>query len=148
MVLHPHWELADHLAQQPERLLEFIQWSDSNVTIGSTTGLDTILNAGTDLRAEFGDGTGLFAVTGVLSGNRISLGTTIGSGIAAGTAVTFTTIVSTAGSITAVDYAEGVTGQSFPSTATIYSHSSTGAAVLPHLALLMQLTGTINKHLV
>ena len=35
---------------------------DSNVTIGST-GLDTILNAGTDLRAEFGDGTGLFAVT-------------------------------------------------------------------------------------
>jgi hypothetical protein len=96
---------------------------DTNITVGSTTGLSL-----TDLRVEFGDGTGFFEVSNVLSGNRVALGTTIGSAVAAGTAVTFTNVVSTAGSITAIDYAEGVTGQSFPSTATIYSHDNMGIA--------------------
>ena len=101
---------------------------DTNITIGDTTGLDTILNAGDDLRVEFGDGTGLFAVSSVLSGNRIALGTTIGSGVAAGTAVTFTSVISVGGSITAIDYAEGVTGAAFPSSGEIRVHSNTGAA--------------------
>ena len=101
---------------------------DTTVTVGSTTGLDVIINNGTDLRAEFGTEPGIFAVTGVLSGNRITISPGIADTVTAGAAVTFTTVVSTAGSITAVDYAEGVTGQAFPSTATIYSHSSTGAA--------------------
>ena len=96
---------------------------DTNITVGSTTGLSL-----TDLRVEFGDGTGFFEVSNILSGNRVALGTTIGSAVAAGTAVTFTNVVSTAGSITAIDYAEGVTGQSFPSTATIYSHDNMGIA--------------------
>jgi hypothetical protein len=96
---------------------------DGNITIGSTANLSL-----TDLRVEFGDGTGFFEVTDILSGNRVSLGTTISSGVAAGTAVTFTNVVSTAGSITAVEYAEGVTGQSFPSTATIYAHDNLGIA--------------------
>jgi len=96
---------------------------DANITVGSTTGLSL-----TDLRVEFGDGTGFFSVSNILSGNRISLASTISSGVAAGTAVTFTNVVSTAGSITAVEYAEGVTGQSFPSTATIFSHDNMGIA--------------------
>ena len=102
--------------------------SDTTITIGSTTGLDTIINAGTQLRGEFGDRPGIFAITGVLSGNRMTISPGITTTMQAGVAVTFTKIVSTAGSITAVEYAEGVTGAAFPSTATIYSHNATGAA--------------------
>jgi len=102
--------------------------SDTTITVGSTTGLDTVINAGTQLRGEFGDRPGIFAITGVLSGNRMTISPGITTTMSAGIAVTFSKIVSTAGSITAVDYAEGVTGAAFPSTATIYSHNATGAA--------------------
>ena len=96
---------------------------DTNITVGSTAGLNL-----TDLRVEFGDGTGLFEVSNILTGNRVALGTTIGSGVAAGVAVTFTNVVAVAGSITEIDYAEGVSGASFPTSGTIRVHSNTGAA--------------------
>lgn len=96
---------------------------DTNITVGSTAGLNL-----TDLRVEFGDGTGLFEVSNILTGNRVALGTTIGSAVAAGVAVTFTNVVAVAGSITEIDYAEGVSGASFPTSGTIRVHSNTGAA--------------------
>ena len=101
--------------------------ADSVITVGSTAGIST----SSALTAEFGDGTGFFSVVSVLSGNRVTLGSTIGSSVAAGVAVTFSNLISNAGSITAIDYAEGVTGSAFPSSGVIYSHSSDGTSSVP-----------------